>query len=121
MHETALDQAIAATTAKMSAFNADMRHRTRTRFRRAVAEYVNRPHLLLAKSACALHRPYVATIEDACVLHKRAVQSQLSRKRQNHWTYDPSALVVHHELLLVARYIRRFGERIETAGKREAA
>ena len=117
----ALTHATDAISTKMQALNAKLREQDRIRFRRIVAEYVNRSDLFLAKSACALRRPTVASIDDAIVLHKRAVQSQVKRKRENHWTFDANALIANRDLLIIARFIRRSNWRVEAARQREAA
>lgn len=117
----ALTHAADAISTKMKALNAELREQDRVRFRRIVAEYALRPDLLLEKSACALRRPSIATIEDAIVLHRRAVHSLLKLKRDNHWTFDGNALCANRDLLIIARYVRRFGPTIEAARQREAA
>ncbi|MCI5073423.1 hypothetical protein [Oricola sp.] len=117
----ALTRATDSILTKMQALNAELRQQDRARFRRIVAEYVNRPDLFLMKSACALRRPSVATVDDAIALHKRAVISQINRKRENHWTFDANRLIANRDLLVIARFIRRYGARIEAGRHREAA
>lgn len=101
--------------------NAELREAARNRFRNMVAEYALRPDLFLRKSAVTLRRPSVATIEDACVLHARAADAM--RRNRDHWTFDPNILAAHEQLLLIARYLRRFGEHKRNAllAKTEAA
>lgn len=117
MTTDAMTRATDAISARMQSLNAELREQGRARFRRIVAEYANRPDLFLMKSASALVRPEVARIEDACVLHARMVRSQLAAKRVNHWTYNGAKLSAHSQLLLIARYLRRFGERVQIEAK----
>lgn len=111
-HETA-ERLARKNIRRAARLNAEIRAAARARFRNMVAEYALNPDLFLRRSAVTLRRPSVATIEDACVLHARAADAL--RRNRDHWTFDPNNLAAHEQLLLIARYLRRFGERKRAA------
>lgn len=118
----AMTRATDAISTKMQALNAELREQGRIGFRRTVAECVNRPDLFLERSAWLEWNGKLtrfATADAAARYHARRARIEragLEAKARGEMTVAGcrNRLATHEQIALIARYLRRFGDRAGT-------